>query len=259
MRKIRFFQEYKRLSRRVDIKDHLFTPNSKIELLLFDSNHCIDSVKRRSSQDNGNFTVFFHFENKEIDRKGLRVLRDNFAYKEYGMRLMLAPRSAKALHKKALLKLHGIRKLPGSSIIAVGITVEVIIVKTSMTEGTNFFEESVKKSWGKNRLMKAVRSSSYVSIVPSLNSSNHVFASPVSDMGNIIRRTTSFSSQVVTFNGKFICGFMNGDYRTGSQSDNTVDNLHGFIIHGSEIFKGNEKVMKVIDVWNWRIDNSRVL
>nr|GEX55071.1 hypothetical protein [Tanacetum cinerariifolium] len=43
---------------------------------------------------------------------GLRVSRDNFAYKEYGMRLMLAPRLAKALHKKALLKLHGIWKLP---------------------------------------------------------------------------------------------------------------------------------------------------
>ncbi|GKC01303.1 hypothetical protein Tco_0987439 [Tanacetum coccineum] len=45
---------------------------------------------------------------------GLRVLRDSFAYREYGIRFMLAPRSAKALQKKVLLKLHGIRKLPGS-------------------------------------------------------------------------------------------------------------------------------------------------
>ncbi|GJV73155.1 retrovirus-related pol polyprotein from transposon TNT 1-94 [Tanacetum coccineum] len=45
---------------------------------------------------------------------GLRVLRDSFAYKEYGIWLMLAPRSAKALQEKVLLKLHGIRKLPGS-------------------------------------------------------------------------------------------------------------------------------------------------
>ncbi|GJY75948.1 hypothetical protein Tco_0481064 [Tanacetum coccineum] len=45
---------------------------------------------------------------------GLRVLRDNLAYSEYGIRLMLAPRSAKALQEKVLLKLHGIRKLPGS-------------------------------------------------------------------------------------------------------------------------------------------------
>ncbi|GJY68658.1 hypothetical protein Tco_0471640 [Tanacetum coccineum] len=45
---------------------------------------------------------------------GLRVSRDNFAYKEYGIRLMLAPRSTKALQEKFLLNYHGIRKLPGS-------------------------------------------------------------------------------------------------------------------------------------------------
>ncbi|GJX74636.1 hypothetical protein Tco_0313231, partial [Tanacetum coccineum] len=50
----------------------------------------------------------------EIYRKGLRASIDNLAYREYGMRLMLAPRLAKALHEKALLKLHGIRKLHGS-------------------------------------------------------------------------------------------------------------------------------------------------
>nr|GEY65986.1 putative retrotransposon Ty1-copia subclass protein [Tanacetum cinerariifolium] len=45
---------------------------------------------------------------------GLRVPMESFAYKEYGIRFMLAPRSAKALQEKALLKLHGMRKLPGS-------------------------------------------------------------------------------------------------------------------------------------------------
>nr|GEV63663.1 hypothetical protein [Tanacetum cinerariifolium] len=45
---------------------------------------------------------------------GLRVLSDNLAYSEYDIRLMLAPRSAKALQEKVLLKLHGIRKLTGS-------------------------------------------------------------------------------------------------------------------------------------------------
>nr|GEY73110.1 hypothetical protein [Tanacetum cinerariifolium] len=45
---------------------------------------------------------------------GLRVSRDKLAYREYGMRLMQAPMSAKALHEKALLKLHRIRKLSGS-------------------------------------------------------------------------------------------------------------------------------------------------
>ncbi|GJV31166.1 hypothetical protein Tco_1391566 [Tanacetum coccineum] len=40
--------------------------------------------------------------------------------------------------------------------------------------------------------MKAVRSSSHVSIVPSLSSSSHIFASPMSDRGNMIRRMPSF-------------------------------------------------------------------
>ncbi|GJR01148.1 hypothetical protein Tco_0524132 [Tanacetum coccineum] len=37
-------------------------------------------------------------------------------------------------------------------------------------------------------------------------------------------------SQVVTFNGEFVCGFENGDCGTGSQNDNTVGIPHGFII-----------------------------
>ncbi|GJZ57094.1 hypothetical protein Tco_0612588 [Tanacetum coccineum] len=65
-------------------------------------------------------------------------------------------------------------------------------------------------------------------------------------------------SQVVTFNGKFICGFRNGYCRTGSRSDNTIGSQHGFIIHGIEVLKGNEKVTEVIDVENWRVDNSRL-
>nr|GEU86642.1 hypothetical protein [Tanacetum cinerariifolium]GEX27400.1 hypothetical protein [Tanacetum cinerariifolium] len=92
----------------------------------------------------GELYYLLHLENNEIDRKvnlptstsifstiptgywndlsanltlilvGLRVLRDNLAYNEYGIRLMLAPRPANALHEKALLELHGTRKLPGS-------------------------------------------------------------------------------------------------------------------------------------------------
>ncbi|GKB76101.1 hypothetical protein Tco_0942996 [Tanacetum coccineum] len=96
-------------------------------------------------------------------------------------------------------------------------------------KGLDFSEESVEKSWGKNRLMKAVRSSSHVSIVPSLSSSNQVFAS------------------------------QNGDCGTESQSDNTVGSPHGFVIHRIEVLKGNKKVTQVIDVENWRIDNSRML
>nr|GEU94156.1 hypothetical protein [Tanacetum cinerariifolium] len=111
------------------IGDHSFDPNSKIELFLFNLNNRISSVKKGSSQDEGNFDIFFHFENNEISRKGLRVSRDSFAYKEYGIRLMLAPRSAKALQEKVLLKLHGIRKLPGSP--SLGGTLFWIIVELS--------------------------------------------------------------------------------------------------------------------------------
>ncbi|GKC51468.1 hypothetical protein Tco_1074213 [Tanacetum coccineum] len=42
-------------------------------------------------------------------------------------------------------------------------------------------------------------------------------------------------------------------------ADKTVDSPHGFIIHGIEVLKGNEKVTEVIDVENWWIDNSRKL
>ncbi|GJS08782.1 hypothetical protein Tco_0365578, partial [Tanacetum coccineum] len=64
---------------------------------------------------------------------------------------------------------------------------------------------------------------------------------------------------MVIFNGKFVCGFRNSDCGTGSRSDNTVGNPHGFVIHGIEVLKGNEKVTEVIYVENWRIDNSQVL
>ncbi|GKC85208.1 hypothetical protein Tco_1140925 [Tanacetum coccineum] len=64
---------------------------------------------------------------------------------------------------------------------------------------------------------------------------------------------------MVTFNGKFVCGFRNGECGTGSQSDNTVGSPHGFVIHGIEVLKGNEKVTEVIDVENCHVDNSRLL
>ncbi|GJW31709.1 hypothetical protein Tco_0051741, partial [Tanacetum coccineum] len=106
--------------------------------------------------------------------------------------------------------------------------------------------------------MKAVRSSSQVSIVPSLSSSSHVFASPVSDRGNIIRRTTSFSVSLY-LNISQILRNLNSYCGTGSWCDNMVSSPHGFIIHWIEIFENHEKVTEVVDVENWRIDNSRIL
>ncbi|GJW64730.1 reverse transcriptase domain-containing protein [Tanacetum coccineum] len=38
-------------------------------LFLFNSNNCISSVKKKSSQNERNFVVFFHFKNNEIGRK----------------------------------------------------------------------------------------------------------------------------------------------------------------------------------------------
>ncbi|GKC23018.1 hypothetical protein Tco_1025168 [Tanacetum coccineum] len=61
---------------------------------------------------------------------GLKVSRDSFAYREYGMRLMIAPRSAKALHEKVLLKVQGIRKLLGS--LSLGGTLFWIIAELSL-------------------------------------------------------------------------------------------------------------------------------
>ncbi|GJU59133.1 hypothetical protein Tco_1236899 [Tanacetum coccineum] len=107
--------------------------------------------------------------------------------------------------------------------------------------------------------MKAVRSSSHVSIVPSLSSSTQVSASL--EFMNVfmwigfdstIELVSFDKSQVVTFNGKFVCGIRNGYCETGSRSDNSVGSPHGFVIHGIKVLKGNEKVTKVIDVENWR-------
>ncbi|GJV75981.1 DNA-directed DNA polymerase [Tanacetum coccineum] len=62
--------------------------------------------------------------------------------------------------------------------------------------------------------------------------------------GSTIKLVSFHESQVVTFYGKFVCGFTNSDCGTESQSDNTVGNPHGFIMHGIEIFDGNEEVIE---------------
>nr|GEX74525.1 hypothetical protein [Tanacetum cinerariifolium] len=69
--------------------------SSKITLITSILKHVssFESVKKRWPQDERNFAIFLHFKNTEIRRQGLRVLRDSFAYKEHGIRLMLAPRS----------------------------------------------------------------------------------------------------------------------------------------------------------------------
>ncbi|GJY39696.1 hypothetical protein Tco_0426060 [Tanacetum coccineum] len=78
------------------------------------------------------------------------------------------------------------------------------------------------------------------------------------DFGSTIKLVSFDKGQVVTFNGKFVSDSKNNDRRTGSQSDNTVGSPHGFIIHWIIISKNIKKVTEVIDVENWRIDNSLV-
>nr|GEV02195.1 hypothetical protein [Tanacetum cinerariifolium] len=133
-----------------------------------------------------------------------------------------------------------------------------------LRESTNFFEESVEKSWGKE-----LSDESGLKFIPRFNSSFIELVQPYPDefinafvrisFGSTIKLVSFDESQVVNINGKFVCGFRNGDCEIESQSDNTVDSSHGFIIYGIEVFDGNEEVTKVIDVENWRIDNSRVL
>ncbi|GKC87591.1 hypothetical protein Tco_1148240 [Tanacetum coccineum] len=75
-----------------------------------------------------------------------------------------------------------------------------------LREGSDFSEELVEKSWGKE----------------SANESGIVIAEP-------------------------------------GVGATTVGSPHGFVIHGIEVLKVNENVTEVIDVENWRVDNSRVL
>nr|GEW47968.1 hypothetical protein [Tanacetum cinerariifolium] len=66
-------------------------------------------------------------------------------------------------------------------------------------------------------------------------------------------------SQVVSFNGKFICGFRNSNCRTRSRSNNTVDSPHGFVVHRIIVLKGIKKVTEVVEIKDWNVDSSGLL
>ncbi|GJW32172.1 hypothetical protein Tco_0052204 [Tanacetum coccineum] len=61
-----------------------------------------------------------------------------------------------------------------------------------LRKGSDFFEESNEKRWGKESANESGLKFIPYFDIPSLSSSSHVFASLVSDRENIIRRTTSF-------------------------------------------------------------------
>ncbi|GJY49119.1 hypothetical protein Tco_0439075 [Tanacetum coccineum] len=135
-----------------------------------------------------------------------------------------------------------------------------------LRKGSDFSEESIEKSWGKELANES--SSKFIPCfnIPSLSSSSHVIASPEFvnmfvriGFGSTIKLVSLDESQVVTFNGEFFCDFRNGDCSTGSWSDNMVGSPYGFIIHWIIISKNIKEVTKIIDAENLRIDNSRVL
>ncbi|GKE78157.1 hypothetical protein Tco_1544277 [Tanacetum coccineum] len=104
-----------------------------------------------------------------------------------------------------------------------------------LRKGSDLSKESVEKSWRKESTNES-DSEEFVNVFVRIG------------FGSIIKLVFFDESQVVTFNGKFICGFRNGDCKIKSWSDNTVDSPHGFVIHMIEVLKGNEKVTEVIDV-----------
>ncbi|GJS15354.1 retrovirus-related pol polyprotein from transposon TNT 1-94 [Tanacetum coccineum] len=106
--------------------------------------------------------------------------------------------------------------------------------------GLDFSEELIEKRWGKELANKGG-----AKFISRFDGSFVKFVKPSFCF------THSFDEgQVVTFNGEFVYGFRNGDCRTGSQSDNTVGNPHGFIIYWVVIFKNIKKVTKIVDVKN---------
>nr|GEU72355.1 reverse transcriptase domain-containing protein [Tanacetum cinerariifolium] len=150
--------------RKIDIEDHSFSSNFKVELFLFNSNNCIGSVKNGRPKIRGNLLSSISRITKSVGKVNLPTSTSMFSAIPTGLWSCV-------LLGLVEYYLEGIQKVD-----------QIACQSQSKSDG------------GKNRLMKAVRSSSHVSKVPSLSSSSHVFASPVSDKGNIIRRTASFLS-----------------------------------------------------------------
>nr|GEX26050.1 WD repeat-containing protein 89 homolog [Tanacetum cinerariifolium] len=127
----------------------------------------------------------------------------------------------------------------------------------------DFSEESVEKRWGKESANKSglkfisCFDSSFVEFVQPCfcfsNSEKFVNVFMRVGFGSTIKLVSFDKGQVVTFNGKFVCGFRNSDCETESRNDNTVISPHGFIIHWIIISKNiKKKVTEIIYVENWR-------
>ncbi|GJT19004.1 hypothetical protein Tco_0877710 [Tanacetum coccineum] len=124
-----------------------------------------------------------------------------------------------------------------------------------LRKGSDFSEESIEKNWVKesaNESGKHYKADSFildVSVFKDITYSKEFMNVFVRiSFGSTIKLVSLDESQEVTFNGEFVYGFRNGDYGTGSWSDNMVSNPHGFYIHWIVISKNIKEVMKIIDV-----------
>ncbi|GJW30786.1 hypothetical protein Tco_0047661 [Tanacetum coccineum] len=112
-----------------------------------------------------------------------------------------------------------------------------------------------------------VQVSSQVFDSASLSLSSHVFASPVSDKGNIIRRTALFLRvsvfEHIADSEEFVNVFVRISFgsaiKLGVGADNWSEPTWVNSSTWIEIFENHEKVTELVDVENWRIINSRVL
>nr|GEW39655.1 hypothetical protein [Tanacetum cinerariifolium] len=128
---------------------------------------------------------------------------------------------------------------------------------------SDFSEESMEKSWGKESANETGENHQADGFIFGVSGFEHItyfeeFANVFVHIGfNSTIELVSFDeSQVVTLNGEFVCGIRDGDWGTGSWSDNTVGSPHWFIIHWILVFKDIKKSTEIVDVKNWNVNNS---
>nr|GEV18028.1 retrotransposon protein, putative, Ty1-copia subclass [Tanacetum cinerariifolium] len=230
------------------MKDHSFSPNSKIELLLFNSNYCIDSVKKGLPKIRGTLlSSYISKITKSAGKVNLPTSTSIFSSIPTGLNASYRGWN------------HGRGNQCKNEYNGRSARTWLFLLVTWNFLG--YFLETMVKDFDNIAfgIMTMAVSEHFLHTKPSIDSEEFVNVFVRIGFGSTIKLVSFNESQVVTFNGKFVCGFRNGDCNIGSQSDNTVGILHGFVIHDIEVFKANEKVTKVIDVENRRIDNSRML
>ncbi|GJX15096.1 hypothetical protein Tco_0206854 [Tanacetum coccineum] len=150
---------------------------------------------------------------------------------------MLAPRLAKALQEKVLLKLHGIRKLPryiwdenpeGRPVACHQVYRNLVVKSVDPLTVSDAFpfirsQASVRINSHVERRRKALilrggrkRDGEKESAMKAVlrNSEEFINVFMRIDFGSFIKLVSLDKSQVVTFDSKFVSSFRNSDYRT---------------------------------------------